>query len=275
MSKLVWNISSRNIHLSSPITAVEVDAEDVNLVSVHCHTPDGSKVYSGFRHIIFATEAPRAIPLLSSYLSSIPPDLTLRRDFVKEQIECLQKFSYTSTIVINHTDENLLPDTIKDRRDLNLIYLDPLHPHTVPKSSSVEEPSTARKVPSTYTMATHILPRPKGFPSHLPAVFQTTNPTIEPKEGRILSVARLERAVMTLKSKQALKDLHIEHSKGWWRGSGKLGRLQGSAVEEKDAPGVWICGSFAYPGIPLLEGCVVSAKAVTEQGVMNHGIDQW
>jgi hypothetical protein len=34
--------------------------------------------------------------------------------------------------------------------------------------------------------------------------------------------------------------------------------------EEAEGPGIWVCGSYAYPGIPLLEGCVVSAKNVVE-----------
>jgi hypothetical protein len=36
---------------------------------------------------------------------------------------------------------------------------------------------------------------------------------------------------------------------------------------------IYLAGSYAYPGIPLLEGCVGSAKRVTEALVEDLGID--
>ncbi|KAK0446416.1 splicing factor, Prp19-binding domain-containing protein [Desarmillaria tabescens] len=249
----------RNVHLSHLISSIEADPDNPDLVSVNCTNADGAKTYTGFHHIIFATQANRAVPLLSSYASSLTGK---RREAVEEQMHCLEKFTYHSTLVINHTDETLLPDDTRDHRDLNLIYTraDTLIP---PKTVS------SRCLPSSYTMATHVLPRPPGFPAHLPAVFQSTDPIIEPREGRILSVARLERAVVTLESKQALKELYHVEGRTRWRGPREesLGRLQGAGRLRDGSPGIWMCGSFAYPGIPLLEGCVVSARLVVEQGL--------
>ncbi|KAK0208047.1 splicing factor, Prp19-binding domain-containing protein [Desarmillaria ectypa] len=252
----------RNDHLSHLISSIEADPGDPDLVSVNCTNADSPKTYSGFHHIIFATQANRAVPLLSSYASSLPDKKRVRREAVEEQMRCLEKFTYYSTLVINHTDETLLPDDTRDHRDLNLIYT---------RAGALIPPKTIspRCLPSSYTMATHVLPRPPGFPAHLPAVFQSTDPIIEPREGRILSVARLERAVVTLESKQALKELYHAEGRTWWRGPREesLGRLQGAGRLRDGGPGIWMCGSFAYPGIPLLEGCVVSARLVVEQGL--------
>ena len=39
-------------------------------------------------------------------------------------------------------------------------------------------------------------------------------------------------------------------------------------------PDVWLWGGYAQCGIPLLEGCVVSARNVVEQGVWaSEGVD--
>ena len=125
-------------------------------------------------------------------------------------------------------------------------------------------------------MATHVLPKASG-------VYQTTNPIISPAKDSILSVARLERAIVTPESKVALGMLWSENQKrgGWkWGCAGQdrgvLGVLQGAgalsadsadAGERDKVPGIWLCGSFVHCGIPLLEGCVVSATNVVEQGI--------
>jgi microfibrillar-associated protein 1 len=122
-------------------------------------------------------------------------------------------------------------------------------------------------------MATHVLSPPPHYPSHLPAVYQTTNPILAPSEDSILSVARLERAVLTVEAKDALSGLYRPTDRKWWQcvvqSASGLGPLQGAGklsliAEETKGPGIWFCGSYAYPGIPLLEGCVVSAKNVVE-----------
>ena len=49
-----------------------------------------------------------------------------------------------------------------------------------------------------------------------------------------------------------------------------VGPLQGAARRELggSAAGLWVIGSYAHRGIPLLEGCVVSAREVVERGVL-------
>lgn len=70
VSRLVSAV--KQIHLSSPISAVEVDSQDPNLISLHCDAADGTRIHSGFHHLIFATEAKRAAP---------PPDFLRRFPF--------------------------------------------------------------------------------------------------------------------------------------------------------------------------------------------------
>ncbi len=72
--------------------------------------------------------------------------------------------------------------------------------------------------------------------------------------------------MLSLSSKEALHDLYQKEkaSSRWRKDKDRLGPLQGGG---RGGPGMWICGSYAYPGIPLLEGCVVSARLVVEQGI--------
>ncbi|RDB28555.1 hypothetical protein Hypma_015077 [Hypsizygus marmoreus] len=263
----------QNIHLSSTISDISSDPQNPRLTSLHCDTPDGSFVHTGFHHIIFGTQASRAVPLLSSYRNSLHPG-DPKRYAVEAQIRCMQAFEYRPTIVINHTDPTLLPDNARDHRDLNLICFDPdATAHSLFPQEKGYRHWSADIVPTTYTMATHVLTPPKGYTPHLPQVYQTTNPIIPPEEGTVLSVAKLERAILTVKSKEALKGLYLEERRRWWQCAGqgvsRLGKLQGAGrLKNVEGPGIWICGSFAYAGIPLLEGCVVSARNVVEQGIL-------
>jgi microfibrillar-associated protein 1 len=251
------------------------------LVSITCNTPKDTTVHTGFHHVIFATQAHRAVPLLQSYLSSLPAE-AVQREAITAQIESLSAFRYTSTIVINHTDDSLIPDRPRNRRDLNLVTVDRGYAgegSVVRRRSSFKGVPLTGLVSETHTMATQVLPVPTGYAAELPQVYQTTNPIIAPREGSVVSVAVLERAVLTLEAKRSLQGLHQETGRRWWQcrveSSAKLGRLQGAGrMDVRSVPGVWICGSFAYGGIPLLEGCVVSARTVVEQGLLaSEGVE--
>ncbi|KAE9409396.1 hypothetical protein BT96DRAFT_962482 [Gymnopus androsaceus JB14] len=237
VSKLTARV--QHIHLSSPITSIQTNPHDHATSSVEVSTSSGPRIYTGFHHVVFATQANRAIPLLESF-----------RRAVQEQITCLRQFTYCSTVVINHTDPSLLPDDIRDKRDLNLLSSVPAEVGT-----SNSEALLLQCLPSSYTMATHILTPPEGYPAHLPSVYQTTNPIVQPRESRIL--------ILTVQSKRALKGLNVEYGRKWWQAAGqgksRLGPLQGARPcnEIERTPGIWICGSFAY----------FCARSVVEQGI--------
>ncbi|KAF8167858.1 splicing factor, Prp19-binding domain-containing protein [Crassisporium funariophilum] len=275
VARLTANLG--HVHLSSPIVSIQPDIQDPQCITIECLVNDQIERHSQFHHIIFATQACGAIPLLTSYLDSLPTHLLRRRTAIQKQIECLKLFQYRPTVVINHTDDSLLPDDDRDIRDLNLISLhsnagQELYPECKGKSGLC--------VASTYTMATQILPRPEGYPVDQPKVFQTTNPIIPPRKDCLLSVATLERAIVTLDSKRALQALSQERTRRWWQcpyqANTCLGSLQGArSLSNKDEAGVWICGSYAHAGIPLLEGCVVSARNVVEQGIFKSEGVRW
>ncbi|KAI9445516.1 hypothetical protein H4582DRAFT_2095155 [Lactarius indigo] len=161
---------------------------------------------------------------------------------------CLSQFEYRKTVVVNHTDDSLLPANHSDRRDLNFVTSSSSLAGVDEKSAAAE--ASGLLLPPTYTMATHMVPRPAGRAPGV-AILQTTNPTIAPRPGSVLSVARLERALVTRASKAAVRSLCAEKDDGV-----NVGALQGVARREhgSSAAGIWVVGSYAHSGIPLLEG---------------------
>ncbi|KAJ6581888.1 hypothetical protein B0H19DRAFT_1207592 [Mycena capillaripes] len=233
----------KHIHLSSRLVSIHADPNNPRIASIECSTKTGTSTHHGFHHIVFATQASRAGPLLSSYAASLPPNSQARHAVMK-QINCLEAFDYVRTIVINHTDASnaILPPGPRGRRDLNLV--------TAASSSSEAQPWSPHCVSPAYTMAT---------------------------QDRILSVATLERAVLSMDAKAALRGLCRETRRAWWQSAAEaeytLGDLQGAGRRESDArPGIWLCGSYAHVGIPLLEGCVVSARNVYRGICESEGI---
>jgi predicted NAD/FAD-binding protein len=75
-------------------------------------------------------------------------------------------------------------------------------------------------------------------------LFQTWNPTIAPDETMVLGRAHFERPIVNLKSLSAIKSLNRLH-------------------HQRDRK-IWYCGSYAMPGIPLLESAVQSAMSISE-----------
>ena len=167
-------------------------------------------------------------------------------------------------IVCNHTDTSLLPP-LSDRRDLNLLRL--------PSTSVFSKGSSSSElcVPTSFAMATQILPGQSYDSPNL--LLQTTNPIIPPRRETVLSIARLQRAVLTPAAKTALPALATSTlSKPSWSNlwtseeTWSLGPAQGRSVRNgARTVGLWCCGSYAHGGIPLLEGCVVSATNVAAE----------
>ena len=268
VARLTANLNTQHIHLSSTIVAIQSDPQDPRFATIQYLKDGQTQEITGFRHIILATQALGAIPLLTSYLRSLPSNKPDRIINIQDQIECLKAFQYRPATVVNHTDNSLLPDDDRDIRDLNLITLD---------RNSNHKDLPGKFASSAYTMATHLLSVPKGYPKDKPQVYQTTNPIIEPKKDCLLSVATLERAIVTMESRKALASLSVSETRRWWQcpyqATTRLGALQGA--KDEDSLGIWICGSYAHSGIPLLEGCVVSARNVVEQGILKSEGVQW
>lgn len=194
--------------------------------------------------------------------------------------------------MVNHRDSSFLPTNPADVRDLNLVCSPPSASEC--EAFDSKEGGGLCVVALGYAMATHVINPLSSKSSSPKPIFQTTNPLHPPAPESIISIARIERAVLAVDSKAAQRDL-ITVGRGrwvllrsdsesssrqwWWRGwrvehvrSRKLGALQAPGrrkVEsgETGVPGIWLCGSYAHPGIPLLEACVTSALAIVEGGI--------
>ncbi|VDC02017.1 unnamed protein product [Peniophora sp. CBMAI 1063] len=263
VARLSAPLELKNVHLDSPVTSLKPDEHGDGLVDIQC----GQSVYRGFAHVILATPANRAAPLVQTYAEQLARIRSTSARRTTEFAACLSRVAYRESIVVNHTDPAFLPNDAQDRRDLNMVTVAPEARHTF------SEKHSPLVVAPSYTMTTHRLPRPEGrrtSPTSVDeAIYQTTNPVIPPSPDRVLSVSRLERALLTVDGKAAVRELY-----------GPMG-LQGSARRELGvgAAGIWAVGAYAAGGIPLLEGCVESALAVTvgengifaAEGGMVHG----
>ena len=76
------------------------------------------------------------------------------------------------------------------------------------------------------------------------AIFQTVQPQRQPRDELVIGRAYFERPLVDARSQQAVAALQ---------------RLQAQGRRR-----VWLCGSYAQPGVPLLESAVASAYAAAE-----------
>ncbi|KAF9205327.1 hypothetical protein BGZ49_004188 [Haplosporangium sp. Z 27] len=129
--------------------------------------------------------------------------------------------------------------------------------------SGSNTPVTTASESHNSAMATHIMNNTAVSLGTTTKFLQTTNPIFQPKPETVISSAWFERAVVNPESMKAVDELNEQMDK-------QSDRLHTAATSES-APTtsvsdrVWFVGSYAYPGIPLLEGCVVSAVQVMER----------
>ncbi|KAH9060797.1 splicing factor, Prp19-binding domain-containing protein [Lactarius vividus] len=263
VARLSSQIPASQIHVGAPATALLPDPHAPGRVVIACGAGDNPALHTGFDHVVLATQANHAAPLVAAYARALEEQQAVGAAACASRLgACLSQFEYRKTVVINHTDNSLLPANHNDRRDLNLVSSSSPLAGFDWKSPAVE--ASGLLLPPTYTMATHILPRPAGRAPGV-AILQTTNPIIAPRPGSVLSVARLERALVTRASKAVVRSLCAEKDD-----RENVGALQGAARREhgRSAAGIWVVGSYAHSGIPLLEGCVASAREIVERGVL-------
>ncbi|PWN27979.1 hypothetical protein BDZ90DRAFT_231753 [Jaminaea rosea] len=237
------------------------------------------RAYEGFDHVILATQANQSAGFVESLCdgdSNGEGD-----DGLREMLDRLRCFTYEDSQVVNHTDRSLLSEREDDWRDLNLVSpaagavvtgrsekVNSTSSSPTSRSSSPYSPSTLQA--NTHTMASHLLLRrlcpSTGEDQKEEVLIQTTNPLshLSPHPSTILSSSHFERAVLTMSGKEAQRGLFEWRRRssgrllGGWNGwELELGELQGKVR-------VWVCGSWS-PGIPLLEGCVVSSGLVVRE----------
>ncbi|KAG0376297.1 hypothetical protein BGX24_007949 [Mortierella sp. AD032] len=162
-----------------------------------------------------------------------------------------------------------------------------------------KDPATLKKYNSA--MATHLLKwdrNVEGDDHDGARVLQTTNPLYPPRPGTVIASAWFERPVVDSQSMKALDELHLRMDRQTIRRRRHRQRLhqghrrtssnaslttrrylhdQGDREGENESDDeedeeevpvsdrVWFVGSYASPGIPLSEGCVVSAVQVMDR----------
>lgn len=225
VAKLIKPIPQEQIHLG-------VDIDDLvirdNTVSLSINGPDGRKDMHGYTHMVFATPACTSAKMISRMCGSLDRGALYNR-LKRTQTELI-RLRYTLSRVIVHSDRAILPSKSDYWRDLNFII-----PNVAPSPHGTP----------LCTMASHIVLRDKDH-----EVIQTTNPhpQFTPRGNAIISESTFHRFVLSLES-NSVRKLFFHN--------GSLGELQGAS--ESGAPAVYVCGSWSS-GIPLLEGCVSSAR---------------
>lgn len=215
-----------------------------------------------YAHIVFATQANQAAEILRSSNLATPA------------LDILAAFPYEATVVICHTDSTLLPPRSK-WRCMNFVHANPSL-----SSNLLSFYSTSRKkhLKKEYNVAdisqcTHIVsasPTEKTIRTCIGGkyVFQTTNAISIPDPQKTLAVTWYERCVVTSASLRAVADMWGDVGDGFY--DFKRDYVK-SGVQGLD--GIWFTGSYCWPGIPLLEGCVASARRVCEGICQDEGID--
>lgn len=263
VARLAAALNPSHIHLSSTITSITPDPSNPSQASIHFTrsgaskevSPPPSDIINGFCHVLIATQANQAIPILTSYAASITSKPSTCQ--INNLIRCLGSFEYRSNVVVNHTDDSLAPSSTSDRRILNFICSESRSPLT---TSSI-------CVPPNYAMATHVVFSSPSTRTPPQAIYQTTNPIFPPSSSSIISVTRMERAILTVSSKLALDDLFCdttENAADWtkrgptWGQLGlkqrkrkQLGPLQGVSITRQDST---VNGASEGPRIWFMHG---------------------
>jgi predicted NAD/FAD-binding protein len=147
--------------------------------------------------------------------------LALLDDASADERRVLGGFTYRPVEVVMHRDERLLPARRRHWSAVNLL----VGPGQAQPQSTIWVNAVQPALAATARSA---------------PVFQTVHPLSRPREETVLAQARFERPVVDAASERALAG---------------LARLQAEPDRR-----VWFCGSYAQPGIPLLESAVRSAE---------------
>lgn len=195
-----------------------------------------------YDHVVLACQADQASKLLSAGLKYT--DQAANAELHKSlnvTLDSLNSISYERSTVVLHTDPELfMPKPKNQWRAVNFV---------VPKERD------ANGCISSEGMATIWLNRAQSSLSYLnnlstdnvncapfPPILQTWNPLVQPREKHLLHQSEFDRPVLTPESLCKLSNL--------WKRQGEAN--------------IYLVGSYAYPGLPLLETAVSSAVHVAQ-----------
>ncbi len=224
-----------------------------------------------YDHVIFATQANQILHMVEEDADA--------GTLTSAQYKALTAFQYKKSNVVVHTDPRVMPRDRSDWRVLNMFL-----PQQTASSASTLSHDTSRVTACSTDapMATswhgpqsdhaHAIRQPFNFlsfgqpvatktttptptptptpdatssetPPHV-GYFQTWNPHFSIPTHHAISTSWFERVLVTAHSTlEGIDRLYVEQGKG----------------------NIWFTGSYAYPGIPLLEGCVVMSTLIAER----------
>ncbi|GAA5855190.1 hypothetical protein JCM8547_008976 [Rhodosporidiobolus lusitaniae] len=285
VAALVKPVPKENIHLGVTISCVEAKEGGYRVVYSFEKGEETQEDSLNVAHVVFATQADQAALLLSTLSATSSPPPPAPSPFslspLYRTLAALRTFTYARTLVVTHTDTSLLPPSPADRRDLNLaVFSSPLStsspptPHPSSQAEEAQEEDEGDTLPPSSVQTTHILrlspPSPRNKPyQDLPPpstiYLQTTNPLVPVDPARVLRKTWFSRAVVNAESQAVvpLFDTGLREEEGGLQGL-SLGQKKVGGRRGEEGGGFWFAGSYLAPGIPLLEGCVVSAEEVAE-----------
>lgn len=181
-------------------------------------------------------------------------------DEVTAELAKTRRRASTDTLVSNCDDSGLRKRNAGDSNSTTSSGAS--SPTTLNNSGSSTPVSTASQSFNS-AMATHIMNNTASSLGSTTKFLQTTNPIFPPKPETVISSAWFERAVVNPESMKAVDELSQQMDEQAERllANQQSGNNNSTSVSDR----VWFVGSYAYPGIPLLEGCVVSAVQVMER----------
>ncbi|KAJ3049109.1 hypothetical protein HK097_009867 [Rhizophlyctis rosea] len=192
-----------------------------------------------YHHVIFATQANQAARILKQSRFAKGDKGLLK------QVGVLERFPYRKSLVVCHTDEDVMPRERDRWRCLNFATVGGngwVGGDGVGSEESGRGRSEAAEGydPLNVSQCTHFFNLTLPQLGSGKAYLQTTNPITLPDPEKTLSASWFERATVTWDSMMAVDGLEGVQGLG----------------------GRWFVGSYAWPGIPLLEGCVASGARV-------------
>ena len=167
-----------------------------------------NKNYGPFNYVISAVQA--------NQLEFLPKHYELERKILKS-------FSYNSGTLWMHSDIRFMP---KRKNDWSALHYQ------------------VKRDLSNSMFSVWVNPIEPSIMKHDP-IFQTWNPIFEPKPEKVYKALTMERAIVSEKNQNLLKELNNMH--------------------QLPSRNIFFCGSYAAPGVPLLESAVRSAIKVINQ----------
>ncbi len=168
--------------------------------------------------------------------------LALLEDATDGERGVLAGFSYRPVEVVMHRDEGLMPARRRDWSAVNLLV--------APGGTQPQSTIWVDAVMPSLAWRAARAARGASAP-----ILQTVFPLRAPRDETVISAARFERPVVDAASEHALAGL--------------------ATLQAEPGRRVWFCGSYAQPGIPLLESAVGSAEAAVRALLADGAAAAW